>query len=81
VLFNAMSLAGSDDGDRIRLALEQLNRGVEGVVTTYIRPFTAEDHDAITENMLVLGVVRQGRIDYAFKEDAKRSFAVRRKEP
>ncbi len=81
VLFNAMSLAGSTDGNRIRLALEQLNRGVEGVVTTYIRPFTADDHDAITENMLVLGVVRQGRIDYAFKEDAQRSFAVRRKAP
>jgi branched-chain amino acid transport system substrate-binding protein len=81
VLFNAMSLAGDTDGNRIRLALEQLNRGVEGVVTTYIRPFTADDHDAITENMLVLGVVREGRIDYAFKDDARRSFAVRRKEP
>ena len=79
VLFNAISSAGTTDGDKIRFALEQLNRGVEGVVTTYIQPFTPDDHDAITENMLVLGVVRQGRIDYAFKEDAKRSIAVRRK--
>ncbi|MBT0960834.1 ABC transporter substrate-binding protein [Denitromonas iodatirespirans] len=79
VLFNAMSTAGSLEGDKIRNALEHLDRGVEGVVTTYIRPFTPEDHDAITENMLVLGVVRQGRIEYAFKEDARRSFAIRRK--
>lgn len=79
VLFNAMSTAGSLEGDKIRAALEHLERGVEGVVTTYIRPFTPEDHDAITENMLVLGVVRQGRIEYAFKEDARRSFAIRRK--
>lgn len=80
VLFNAMSSAGSTDGDAIRKALERIDRGVEGVVSTYIHPFTADDHDALTENMLVLGVVRQGRIEYAFQEDARRSFAVRRKE-
>ena len=80
VLFNAISLAGSTDGDAIRSALERIDRGVEGVVSTYLHPFSPDDHDALTENMLVLGVVRQGRIEYAFQEDARRSFAVRRKE-
>ncbi len=79
ILFNALALAGSSDGERIRQALESLERGVEGVVTTYIRPFTDADHDAITENMLVMGVVRRGRIEYAFEDDARRSFALRRK--
>ena len=80
VLFNAISLAGSTDGDAIRSALERIDRGVEGVVSTYLHPFSPDDHDALTENMLVLGVVRQGRIEYAFQEDARRSFAVSRKE-
>lgn len=80
VLFNALSRAESADGDKIRQALENLDRGVEGVITTYFRPFTPEDHDAITENMLVLGVARDGRIEYAFEEDAKRSFSVRHKQ-
>ena len=80
LLFSALVTAGSADGERIRAALEQLDRGVEGVVTTYIRPFSDRDHDAITENMLVLGVVRNGRVDYAFAEDARRSVALRRKQ-
>ncbi|QID18215.1 ABC transporter substrate-binding protein [Nitrogeniibacter mangrovi] len=79
VLFNAIARAGSTDGDAIRRALEHLDRGVEGVVTTYIQPFTPADHDAITENMLVLGVVHRGHIEYAFKADAQRSLAVRHK--
>ncbi len=80
VLFNALSRANSEDGDAIRRSLENLDRGVEGVITTYFRPFTPEDHDAITENMLVLGVVQDGAIKYAFEEDAKRSFSVRHKQ-
>jgi branched-chain amino acid transport system substrate-binding protein len=80
LLFSALEAAQSSNGDRVRTALEQLDRGVEGVVTTYIRPFSDRDHDAITENMLVLGVVRNGKIDYAYEEDARRSLVVRRKQ-
>lgn len=82
LLYNALALAGDTEGDSIRRSLEALATrgvGIEGVVTTYARPFTAEDHDAITANMLVVGVVRNGRIDYAFDEDARQSHAVRYK--
>ncbi|MBI1905214.1 MAG: ABC transporter substrate-binding protein [Rhodocyclales bacterium] len=83
LLYNGLALADDLSGDSIRLSLERLGgrvgRGVEGVVTTYTRPFTPEDHDAITENMLVIGVVRNGRVDYAFEEDARQSHGIRHK--
>ncbi len=80
LLYNAIALAGDTDGDRIRQAMERLgDRGIEGVVTTYIGPFTPLDHDAITENMLVVGIVRNGHVDYAFEEDARQSHAIRHK--
>lgn len=83
LLYNGLALADDLSGDSIRLALERLGgrvgRGVEGVVTTYTRPFTPQDHDAITENMLVIGVVRNGRVDYAFEEDARQSHGIRHK--
>ena len=50
-----------------------------GVITTYDRPFSKSDHDALTGNMLVMGVVRKGAVDYAYKEDAQRGFIVQRK--
>jgi branched-chain amino acid transport system substrate-binding protein len=82
LLYNGLATAKDLDGDSIREALENLGgRGVEGVVTTYMRPFTPEDHDAITENMLVVGIVRNGRIDYAFEEDARQSHGIRHKRP
>lgn len=83
LLYNGLALADDLSGDSIRLSLERLGgrvgRGVEGVVTTYTRPFTPEDHDAITENMLVIGVVRNGRVDYAFEDDARQSHGIRHK--
>lgn len=79
ILYNALASARDLSGDSVREALEDLNRGIEGVVTTYTRPFTPDDHDAITENMLVMGVVRNGAIDFAFEEDARQSHGIRHK--
>jgi hypothetical protein len=31
--------------------------------------------------MLVMGIVRKGQIDYAYKQDAQKSFVVQRKAP
>ncbi len=80
LLYSAIAHANTTDGDAIRRELENLKSAVEGVVTTYIRPFTPDDHDAITGNMLVIGKVKNGRVDYAFAEDARRSLAVRSKQ-
>ena len=76
----AIKQAGSTDGPKIREALENLSAKVEGVVTTYDRPFTAKDHNAISRNMVVFGKVQDGKIVYDKPEDAKSAGIVRTKE-
>ena len=80
LLAAAIKQAGSTDGPKIRTALENLNEKVEGVVTTYDKPFTAKDHNAISRNMVVFGKVQDGKIVYAKDEDAKNAGVVRVKE-
>jgi branched-chain amino acid transport system substrate-binding protein len=79
LLNNAMQLSPTLAGVDIKNALENMNNRVEGVITVYSRPYTPDDHDAVTSNMLVMGVVHNGKTDFAFKTDAKRSFMVERK--
>lgn len=79
LLFYALHQAQSAEPVRIKAALEDLKRPVAGVITTYDKPFSKRDHDAITGNMLVMGVVRNGGVDYAYREDAARGFFVQRK--
>lgn len=81
ILFYAIHQAQSDDPAKIKIALENLERPVSGVITTYDKPFSKSDHDALSGNMLVMGVVRKGQVDYANKEDAQKSFVVQRKAP
>lgn len=80
LLAAAIKQAGSTEGPKIRAALEDLKEKVEGVVTTYEKPFTAQDHNAITRNMIVFGKVQDGKIVYAKDEDAKNASVVRVKE-
>ena len=80
LLAAAIKQAGSTDGPKIRAALENLNEKVEGVLTTYDKPFTAKDHNAISRNMVVFGKVQDGKIVYANEADAKRAGEVRMKE-
>lgn len=70
---------GDTNGPKVKAALGRLARPYSGVVTTYHRPFTDEDHDAFTENMLFLGVWKKGQIEYFYPEDAKRAGFIRRK--
>ena len=67
------------DGPAVKNALENIKRVYYGVVATYERPFTPEDKDAITQNMLVMGKVHNGAITFAYPEDAKRNLIVQRK--
>ena len=71
---------GMTSGELLKQALEQL-RPYQGVVTSYHRPFTREDHDALGLTMLWLGVWRNGKIEYFYPEDAKSAGIVRRKHP
>jgi branched-chain amino acid transport system substrate-binding protein len=43
----AIEQAGSTDADKVREALENLKTPYEGLIKTYTKPFTAENHDAL----------------------------------
>ncbi len=49
----AIAKAGSTDGDKLRLALEGIDR-YEGLIKTYVHPFSPENHDALNENDYVM---------------------------
>jgi len=77
LLAAAIRQAGSTDGPKIRAALEDLKTPVDGVVTTYTRPFTAKDHEAITANIPVIGEVKGQRVVYAYAQDLQKASEVR----
>ncbi len=77
LLAAAIKQAGSTDGPKIKAALEDLKTPVEGVVTTYNKPFTKTDHDAITANIPVFGEVKGQRVVYAYPDDLKKASEVR----
>jgi branched-chain amino acid transport system substrate-binding protein len=81
LLLRAMFAAKGDfSGNAIKAALENLPHAYYGVATTYDKPFSAVDHDAISLNMLWLGTWRGGERAHAYKEDEKRAFVIRRKQ-
>ena len=43
----AIEQAGSTDGDKVREALENLKTPYQGLIKTYTKPFSADDHDAL----------------------------------
>lgn len=71
---------GKLTGPAIKAALESKNRTYYGVVATYDQPFSKQDKDATTQNMLVMGMVKNGSITFAYPEDAKRNLFVQRKQ-
>lgn len=80
LLVAAIKQANSTDGSKIREALENLNAKVDGVVTTYDKPFTKDDHEAITANIPVFGEVKGGKVVYAYAEDMKKGGETRMKD-
>ncbi|MFM9916722.1 MAG: ABC transporter substrate-binding protein [Rhizobacter sp.] len=77
LLAAAIKQANSTDGPKIKAALEDLKAPVEGVVTTYNKPFTKTDHEAITANIPVFGEVKGQRVVYAYPEDQKKASEIR----
>lgn len=71
---------GKFTGPAVKAALENIPRVYYGVVATYEKPFSRDDKDAITPNMLVMGKVRNGAVTFAYPEDAKRNLFVQRKQ-
>jgi branched-chain amino acid transport system substrate-binding protein len=62
LLAAAIKQAGSTDGPKVLAALENLNEKVEGVVTTYNKPYSKTDHEAITFDNTHFGEVKAGRV-------------------
>ena len=79
LLAAAIKQAGSTEGPKIKDALENLKTPIEGVVTTYNKPFTKTDHDAITANIPVFGEVKDRHVVYAYSEDQQKASEVRLK--
>ena len=80
LLAAAIKQAGSTDGPKVKAALEDLKSPVVGVVTTYDKPFSKTDHDAITANIPVFGEVKGQKVVYAYPDDQKKASEVRVKD-
>ncbi len=70
---------GNPTGPVLKTALENIARIYYGVVATYEHPFSRDDKDAITANMLLMGKIRNGVVTFARAEDAKGNAVVKRK--
>jgi branched-chain amino acid transport system substrate-binding protein len=70
---------GDLSGPSLKDALENMPRVYYGVTATHERPFSKDDHDAISPNMLVMGMVKNGAITFAYPEDRTRNLFVQRK--
>ena len=57
----AISKAGSTKGDEVRQGFYKIDR-YEGLIKTYVKPFSAEVHDAVTENDYVWAQFIDNRI-------------------
>ncbi len=77
LLAAAIKQAGTTDGPAVRAALEDLKQPVEGVVTNYNKPYSHDNHEAITANIPVMGEVKDGHVVYAYEEDRKNPFHTR----
>ncbi len=58
----AIEQAGSTEGPRVRDGLETLKAEYKGLIKTYKRPFTPEQHDALTDEDYIMVVWKGGKI-------------------
>ena len=62
LLAAAIKQAGSTDGPKVKAALESLSEKVDGVVTTYDKPYSKDNHEAINAQTTVFGEVKDGKV-------------------
>jgi branched-chain amino acid transport system substrate-binding protein len=80
LLVQALEKTKSDlSGPAVKKALENQSVTYRGVVTSYSKVFSDQDHEAISENMLWLGTWRGQERAYFYKEDENRSLLLRYK--
>lgn len=70
ILAAAIDQAGPGaNGEKIKQALESLQKPVEGVIAVYNKPFSAEDHEATEPTHVVFGEVKSGQVVFANASD------------
>jgi len=62
ILAQAIKQANSTDGSAIRVALENLNTPVQGLLKTYNKPFSKTNHEALTAKDFVWVHWKDGRL-------------------
>jgi branched-chain amino acid transport system substrate-binding protein len=62
LLAAAIKQAGSTEGPKVKAALESLSEKVDGVVTTYDKPYSKDNHEAINAQTTVFGEVKDGKV-------------------
>lgn len=79
----ALEQAGSTDPKKVRDALEDLKKPVKGVIATWNKPFSKwnpddeNTHEAFRREQVVMGEVKDGRVDFADKADKARLAKVK----
>jgi branched-chain amino acid transport system substrate-binding protein len=66
-------------GPAVKASLENLSRVYYGVTATHDHPFSRTDKDAVSSNMLVMGMVKNGAVTFAYPEDRRQNMVVQRK--
>jgi branched-chain amino acid transport system substrate-binding protein len=67
----AVTQAGGGARASVRAALEALKSPVFGVIASYERPFSRENHEAILGGMIATGEVLDGRIGFAYRDEVQ----------
>jgi len=62
LLAAAIRQAGTTEGAKVAAALENLSEKIDGVITTYNKPFSHTDHEAITADNTLFGEVQHGHV-------------------
>jgi branched-chain amino acid transport system substrate-binding protein len=70
---------GDLSGPAVKAALENIPRTYYGVMATHERPFSKTDKNAVTSNMLVMGLVKNGAVTFANPDDKAGNLFVQRK--
>ena len=58
----AIEQAGTTDGPKVKAALEELAKPYDGITGKYAKPFSKTDHEAIKDDNVVMGVVKDGKV-------------------
>jgi branched-chain amino acid transport system substrate-binding protein len=58
----AIEQAGTTEGPKVKAALEELSKPYDGITGSYTKPFTKTDHEAIKDDNVVMGIVKDGKV-------------------